>query len=242
MDWDMDFGWLLYPSPGNYLTVYYDQVLDSPVTIKLNISRLLDLPDTSITAVIPAGYKRLGHKEYTPHDRIRNAYSKYLGNNYHMRAIVPQVTFHDVKKYALSIFPLDNNQLDYKTSISFVSNGENINYTDYTTYTYHHKGSYFSDGYFQFLEMPLTIEYDPKGEFNTGQQLKLLYFTFVSKGKQYTANTHSGATIDIKLMITRKDKENFDADFSGKCWDLDYPNPDTLYITDGKIIKAKLPE
>lgn len=112
---------------------------------------------------------------------------------------------------------------------------------DYSTYTYHNKGLYYNGNDFHFYEAPLTIVYEPGGDFNTGQQLKLSHFSFGWKGKVYTAASHD-SKIDIKLTITRKDKENFDADFSGKCWHLDNPNPDTLYITNGKIVNAKLPE
>lgn len=240
LQWDMDFHWLLYPSPGNYFTVYYDRVLDSPVTVKIKMYRLLDKPDTNITVIVPGGHKKLAHKEYTPHDRIRNFYIKNIGNDYYIRAIdVEPVKFGDNKKYLFD-FPADGNQLDYKTSVSFVSNGVNIAYTDYTTYTYHTK-NYYNGNSFDFDDQSVLISYMPAGVLATGQQSKLSYFSFVWKGKTYSANSREGQ-IDMTLKITRIDKEKFDADFSGKCWPSNSPNPDTLYITNGKIVNAKLPE
>ena len=248
----------IYTSPG--LIIKYNNVIDAPiyatVTFHLKNGEIHD-----VAATIPAGHKQLESWYSDGYLNVwdySNAYDSTGGGqppagidgSWDVDFVtITAVTCPD-KNYGFKVLvPADNwtyyHPTDPITSISFFVNQDTIRFSDYdfnaSASQYSIPASVYSFYFYKiFLQMISAPSTYP---LQNGQAIDIPYFRYYwnnrNYGSQLSAAEQATNGSTLILSITSVTDKHFNADFSGKIWSS--LQPDTLFISGGKIENALLP-
>lgn len=230
---------------GHYLSAIYNGVIDADVTFKVQIPRTGGLPDTVITATIPAGYKNLIRDNPSGMGNI-NLFEYYIGptGNFDVDEKVLSIQSPD-KKYVFSSTYDKINCIELTTTVYFKANHYVINYNDFsyvTSVLYQKADKSYAFSCYNALRVKSGLS---QPALFVGQKIKMPYFKFYYGNKDYGTEVDAngiapGSGSTVEFTITAIGDKTFDAIFSGKVWSK--ADADTSVITEGRLMHAKLPE
>ena len=251
---------LYVTSPTAALLIKYNDVIDAPIsgtlTFYVNGGQPHDIPFR-----IPAGNKKLeswGGDNYLNLWYYNSYYDSTSGGtppptidgNWTIDSLKITAVNCSNKTYGFKVIKASDNWIYYHptdpiTSISFVSNGDSVKYSDYafaaSTTVYNRAGSLYD---FYFLNVDVEMFSNASTyPFQNGLTMNIPFLRYYWNSRNYGSQLDAADTASngstLKLTVTNTTDKYYDATFSGKIWST--LSPDTLFISDGKIENALLP-
>ncbi|BAV06655.1 hypothetical protein SAMN05421788_107315 [Filimonas lacunae] len=231
-----------YLSGASYFQISYNTVVDGNITVSALLHRSA-ASDTTVSLVIPAGYKNIIRQDSTG---TVNYYEKSLGYIGLVTGTTAVSIQCDNSRYKFETDADTSTTNNFTSSAYFLVNTDTISFSvqSYLTSFVYNNLKVYSLNMQELITSLRFISDSLQAALYQGQQIRLPYMRFSYNGIDHGTDVLNndiapGSGSTVVLNVTRVGSNNFDATFSGKVWSA--KELDTLVIRQGKLTNIKLP-